>query len=146
MIPTCTRKLSLSCRRHFSLSFHYSSHPKCIFICISFILQTFQEKVSKYKIVCFVLFFFTFHKLLLLFSAKFLSFIFQLNFIIIAVLLLWTTVFTNKNYFFYKLIVFRIFSFSNLCQIQLTFMSHAYFKIYQFMGCVEILQRISLVH
>ena len=49
--------------------------------------------------------FFTFHKLLLLFSAKFLSFIFQLNFIIIDVLLLVTTVFTNKNYFFYKLIV-----------------------------------------
>jgi hypothetical protein len=54
--------------------------------------------VSKYQIACFVLFiFFTFHKLLLLFSAKFLSFIFQLNFIIIAVSLLLTTVFTNKT-------------------------------------------------
>jgi hypothetical protein len=106
LIPTCIRKLSKSCRRQISLPIHHSSHPKCIFICISFILQTFQEKVSKYKIACFVLFiFFTFHKLLLLFSAKFLSFIFQLNFIIIAVLLLLTTVFTNKNYFFYKLIV-----------------------------------------
>jgi hypothetical protein len=50
LIPTCTRKLSLSCRRHFSLSFHHSSHPKCMFICISFILQTFQEKVSRWTI------------------------------------------------------------------------------------------------
>jgi hypothetical protein len=50
-----------------------------IHVCISFILQTFQEKVSKYKIVCFVLFFFTFHKLFLLFSVKFLSFIFNIR-------------------------------------------------------------------
>jgi hypothetical protein len=71
LIPTCSRKLSISCRRQLSLPIHHSSHPKCIFICISFILQTFQEKVSKYKIVCFMLFFFAFYRLLLLFLLSF---------------------------------------------------------------------------